>query len=158
MTLAESRHMLRLAWLFVASGCVGDIVELTPGARADMTQGSLPDLTSPQPDAGGGDLAQPVAHFNPTLQADVDTLGCSAASCHGGTQVPVLRRMPITQADIDANYNAFKAEAQAGEQSKILTKNLAGSGVTHTGGSSFASTSDPIYQRWLAWINGGMPE
>jgi len=109
---------------------------------------------------GGGqdDLAVATPKFNPTLQADIDSLGCSAASCHGGTQVPVLKRLPVAQADIDANYAAFKGEANMGELSNILTKNLAGSGVTHTGGSSFANKQDAIYQRWLAWINGGTPE
>jgi hypothetical protein len=162
MTLAEQGRMLRLASLFLLSGCVGDLVELTPGsAHPDMTQGAV-DLLPPagNQDMGGGtaDLAQAAPHFAPTLQADIDSLGCSAASCHGGTQIPLLKRLPITQADIDANYAAFKAEAVNGEQSNILVKNLAGSGVTHTGGSSFAAESDPIYQRWLAWINGGTPE
>src|SRR6185436_10810829 len=153
--------MLRLASLLLLSGCVGDLVELTPGTRTDMAQASTsPDLTMGGTTGGGGnaDLAEPPPHFNPTLQADIDALGCSAASCHGGTQVPVLKRLPVAQPDIDANYAAFKAEAQNGATSNILTKNLAGSGVSHTGGTSFAATSDPVYQRWLAWINGGTPE
>jgi hypothetical protein len=162
MTLAECRRMLRLAFLLLMSGCVGDLVELTPGARTDMAQPpqAQPDLSGGGTTGGGGnaDLAEPAPHFNPTIQADVDSLGCSAASCHGGTQVPVLKRLPITQADIDANYAAFKAEAMNGAQSNILVKNLAGSGVSHTGGSSFTNTQDAVYQRWLAWINGGTPE
>ena len=169
MTLAECEVMLRSASLnqavllgvLLLSGCVGDIVELTPGARTDMAQGQ-PDLTPPSgnQDMGGGaiDQAQAAPNFNPTIQADIDSLGCSAASCHGGTQVPVLKRMPALAADITANYTAFKAEAGQGAQSLILTKNLAGSGVTHTGGSSFANKQDAVYQRWLAWINGGTPE
>jgi hypothetical protein len=157
MTLADCGLMLRLASLLLMSGCVGDLVELTPGARTDMAQQQQvqADMAGP---ASNDDLAQPTPHFNPTIQADIDNLGCSASNCHGGTQTPVVKRLPITQADIDANYAAFKADAMNGEQSLILTKNLAGSGVTHTGGTSFANTQDPIYQRWLAWINGGTPE
>src|SRR4051812_48949007 len=125
MTLAECEPMLRLAFLnkpavlvvFVLSGCVGDIVELTPGARTDMAHGVV-DLTPPNgnEDMGGtaADLAQAAPHFSPTLQSDIDSLGCSAASCHGGTQVPILKRLPVAQADIDANYNAFKAESGQG--------------------------------------------
>jgi hypothetical protein len=155
--------MLRLASLFVLSGCVGDLVELTPGTRTDMAQQQqvAADMAQGGGTTGTGgnaDLAAPTPHFNPTIQADIDTLGCSAASCHGGTQVPLLKRMPILQADIDANYMHFKAEAANGEQSNILVKNLAGSGVTHTGGSAFATKQDAVYQRWLAWINGGTPE
>jgi hypothetical protein len=167
MTLAERRPMLRLASLFLLSGCVGDLVELTPGpltgSTSDMAQastGGTGGTTGGGTTAGGGsaDLAVAAPHFNPTIQADIDALGCSAASCHGGAQTPVLKRMPIAAADITTNYDDFKAEAMNGAQSNILVKNLAGSGVTHTGGSSFASTSDPIYQRWLAWINAGTPE
>ena len=167
MLLAEQGGMLRLALLFLLTGCVGDLVELTPGSKGDMAQAPQPqpDLAEPpaSPDGGGGgdvDLAQPVQtlHFDPTIQADIDNLGCSASSCHGGTQVPVLKRLPATDADKTANYNAFKAEAMNGANSNVLVKNLAGSGVTHTGGSSFASTQDPIYQRWLTWINEGNPQ
>ena len=161
MTLAESGPMLRFAIVLLMSGCVGDLVELTPGQRtADMANtpvGPSPDL-SQGPTQQPADMAQPPPHFNPTIQADIDSLGCTASSCHGGTQVPVLKRLPTATADITANYNAFKAEAMNGEMSNILTKNLAGSGVTHTGGSSFANKQDAIYQRWLAWINGGTPE
>jgi len=150
--------MLRWASLFVLSGCVGDLVELTPGARTDMAQQQQVDVDLATGGGGNADMAAPAPHFNPTIQADIDTLGCSAASCHGGTQVPLLKRLPVAQADIDSNYAAFKAEAMNGEQSNILVKNLAGSGVTHTGGSSFANKQDAVYQRWLAWINGGTPE
>jgi hypothetical protein len=159
MPIAERNPMLRFAIVLLMSGCVGDLVELTPGQRTgDManTQVPLPDLSQGQ--QSPGDMAMPPPHFNPTIQADIDSLGCTASSCHGGTQVPVLKRLPTAQADIDANYNAFKAEANKGEMSNILVKNLAGSGVSHTGGSNFANKQDVIYQRWLAWINGGTPE
>src|SRR5438105_14721872 len=123
MTLADCRAMLRWASLFLLSGCVGDLVELTPGARTDMAQQQQVEVDMAGP-GGNDDLAMPPPHFNPTIQADIDTLGCSAASCHGGTQVPLLKRLPVAQADIDANYAAFKAEAMNGEQSNILVKNL----------------------------------
>ena len=161
MPIAERNRMLRFAIVLLMSGCVGDLVELTPGSKTtvDManTQVEQPDLAGMQQQETP-DMAQPPPHFNPTIQADVDSLGCTASSCHGGTQVPVLKRLPTAQADIDANYAAFKGEANMGELSNILTKNLAGSGVTHTGGSSFVNKQDAVYQRWLAWINGGTPE
>ena len=156
--------MRRWALLLVLSGCVGDLVELTPGSKVDLATQPVPsvDLGGSTEDAAPGgsvDLVLvPAPHFDPTIQADIDSLGCSASSCHGGTQIPVLKRMPVLPADIATNYNDFKAEAMNGEASNILVKNLAGSGVTHTGGSSFADKSDPIYQRWLAWINGGNPQ
>jgi len=166
MTLADWTCMLRLLPLLVMSGCVGDLVELTPGARTDLAQAQgMPDLTPPPTGGDGGmnespDLTTvtPAVPFNPQIQADIDALGCSAASCHGGTQVPVLKRMPALAADITANYEAFKAASVGGENAPNLIRNLAGSGVTHTGGASFASKQDVIYQRWLAWGNGGTPQ
>jgi hypothetical protein len=165
MTLAERTRMLRLLPFLLMSGCVGDLVELTPGSRTDLSQiQAIADLTPPVggEDMGGTnvqpDLTTPAVPFNPQIQADIDALGCSAASCHGGTQIPVLKRMPALAADITANYEAFKSASTMGESSPNLVRNLAGSGVTHTGGASFASKQDVIYQRWLSWITGGMPQ
>jgi len=168
MTLARWTRMLRLTLVLLLGGCVGDLVELTPGLKTtngvDMAQApAAGDLAqAPTGDDGGttapGDLAQPTVHFDPTIQTDIDTLGCSAASCHGGTQVPLLVRMPVAATDKQNNYDHFKAEAMMGEMSNILVKNLVGSGVSHTGGSAFPSKSDPTYQRWLLWIEQGNPQ
>ncbi len=168
MTLAQVTPMFRLTIVLVLSGCVGDLVELTPGSAplksGDMAQTQAADLTSAGSNDGGAggnaDMAQAAAlvHFDPTIQADIDSLGCAASSCHGGTQVPLLVATPISATDKTNNYDHFKAEAMMGAMSNVLVKNLAGSGVTHTGGSNFASTQDPIYQRWLAWINQGNPQ
>ena len=160
--------MLRLTLILLMAGCVGDLVELTPGLKGgavDMAQppatGDLAQAPSGQDDAAPAaptDMAAPPVHFDPTIQADIDSLGCSAASCHGGTQVPILVRMPAAATDKTNNYDHFKSEAMMGELSNILVKNLVASGVTHTGGSSFAAKTDPIYQRWLLWIEQGNPQ
>src|SRR3954452_20568411 len=119
MPIAECNRMLRFAIVLLMSGCVGDLVELTPGQRTGG--GDLATTPVSQPDLAGAqqpepaDMAQPPAHFNPTIQADIDSLGGPASSCHGGTQVPLLKRLPTAQADIDANYAAFKGEANMGE-------------------------------------------
>jgi hypothetical protein len=43
-----------------------------------------------------------------------------------------------------------------GATSLSLTTGLVGSG--HTGGTYFpGGTSDPMYVKWLAWINAGAP-
>jgi len=161
--------MLRLTLVLLLGGCVGDLVELTPGLKTsdvDMAQapatGDLAEAPTTGDDggtpAGPTDMAQPTVHFDPTIQTDIDTLGCSAASCHGGTQVPLLVRMPATATDKQTNYDNFKVEAMMGEMSNILVKNLVGSGVSHTGGSAFPSNNDPTYQRWLLWIEQGNPQ
>jgi hypothetical protein len=103
------------------------------------------------------DMTQAITHFDPTIQADIDNLGCSAASCHGGTTAPLLVQRPVAATDKQDNYDDFKAEAMMGAASKVLVENLSGSSVTHAGGSAFASKTDPIYQRWLLWIDQGNP-
>jgi hypothetical protein len=70
--------------------------------------------------------------------------------------------MPTLTVDWLSNYNDIHKDCTTldclggGANSLLLTKPLQGS-VTHGGIKPFASTSDPTYQRWLAWINGGAP-
>ena len=93
------------------------------------------------------------AKFNPDIETDIENLGCSNAACHGGAQTPVLKNGQAA-----ANYTNFVMDAMSGANSLVLTKNLQGSGMTHAGGIKFTSTSDPVYQRWLKWINAGNPQ
>jgi hypothetical protein len=138
---------LLLGLCLAASGCVGDLIELTPG-------GASRD--------GGGDQAMVVntmPKFFPDIQADIDVLGCPNVACHGGTQVPNLKPMPVTQADKDANYNGVKMRAMNGAMSLVLLKLLNDPSVMgHTGGMLFTGKTDPKYVKWLTWINNGNPE
>jgi hypothetical protein len=138
------------------SGCVGDLVDITTAPPKDGGGGGNADLTTPTGGADQGGTPQ-AAKFNPTINNDIQ--GCTAGACHGGTQIPILKT-GTDAATITANYTSFKAEAAkgAGENSPVLLKNLAGSGVTHGGGSPFGSKTDATYVRWLAWINAGTPE
>ena len=151
MRLAEYRpvpvtilHFL-IACVLLSAGCVGDLIDLTPrdgGGLADLTGGGNPDM------AGGGTLS-----FATDINKDVTSpMGtCSASTCHGGTQIPLLK-------DNDAanNYTNFKAECNATmpAMSAVLTKGLPG--AAHTGGSYFTGTNDAKYTKWLNWISGGM--
>lgn len=99
------------------------------------------------------------AKFIPEIQADIDAKGCTNTACHGGgTNPPTLKAMPTLQADIDVNYMGFTANCNttSPDQSNVLKTMLPGGG--HAGGQQFASTSDPIYQRWLHWIQAGEPK
>lgn len=122
-------------------------------ARADMSETAAADMTT-VPDL----LPQQPYYFDPIIQKDLDALGCASGSCHG-TKAPVLISHPITIVDVDANYNALAIDTHSGPTSLILTKTLATSGIQHADNSSpakpFASTGDPVYQRWLLWINAG---
>lgn len=150
MTLAERACVQTLVVLVMIScvGCTGDLVDLT-GNKNDASV--VQDLTPP-PSGEGGTL---VPKFDPDINADIIKLGCTAGSCHGGTQVPVLK---MDAASIGTNYTNFKDSAMAGESSPVLTENLAGDPNTHGGGKFFPNKQDATYVKWLAWINAGNPE
>ena len=136
---------LLLAIALGGSGCLGDLVPYSaPPAPVLTDDAGAPD------DAGG-----PVV-FQPDIMSDATRLGCP--SCHNGTTAP-MKLIPAPQSGTDwsANYAEFSMRASSGAQSLVLTKNLAGSGVSHGGGAPFSSTTDPTYVRWLAWIAAGSP-
>ena len=94
--------------------------------------------------------------FAPTIQDDLDGLGCTTMACHGGgAPMRVLPR--ASGADLIANYGEVKPRASEGEASPLLRKPLVGGMVGHAGGLPFKNTGDPVYQRWLAWIRAGAP-
>jgi hypothetical protein len=82
---------------------------------------------------------------------DIDTLGCSNTTCHGSGLKPSMKA-----GDAAGSYPGFVGDAMSGADSMVLTKNLMGSPLTHSV-KPFASTNDPVYQRWLAWITAGNP-
>lgn len=111
-----------------------------------------PDLLPPPPDLLPPPDLIPSVHFNSDIQKDIDSQGCAASGCHAvstGLYAPLLQAMPAAAAEMQ-NWTNFVAEGN-----NILTKPLAGSGVTHAGGKQFASTSDPTYIRWNLWITEG---
>ena len=107
-------------------------------------------------DAGAAPLT-----FAPTIESDLDTLGCSASGgglCHGGGTAPMHLVMGASDSvSLMLNYAQVKPRASSGATSLLLTKPTMGTGVSHAGGQPFASTSDATYQRWLAWITAGDP-
>jgi hypothetical protein len=165
---------LTIVALVGAAGCIGDITPLGPGtgtgtgggngggtgggANGDMGGSGTTDGMS-----GGGGTDMASGNQNVTfaqIQTDIDTLNCSNSTCHGtgGAGATALK---LDVGDATNNYPLFKLDAMNGAMSLVLTKNepVANGGVQHTGGNSFfAMTSNPIYQRWLAWINAGNPQ
>lgn len=117
-------------------------------SQADMTEG--PDL-----------LPAPPFFFNPDIQKDIDAIGCISSSCHQ-TKNPILVAHATQLGDLHNNYLALAQSARAGEQSLVLMKTLANSGVQHAdngpAAKPFATKSDPTYQRWLTWIQAGTLE
>src|SRR5690348_14711978 len=130
------RRFALTALIATLPACVGELVELTPPDGS----GSFGDMAG-RP--SGGDGGTQSVKFNPDIQLDIHNLGCAAATCHGGTQIPVLKDATDT-ATVMQNYTNFLSEANMGVGSPVLTKNLASSGVTHGGGKPFSTQSDPI--------------
>jgi hypothetical protein len=130
------------------SGCLTDVMPLSSGGSPDAAP-SIKSAPPPCSDAG-------MSGFSCGIWPSVKMLGC--AGCHNGGPPMKLLTSPASANDWTSNYTEFSARAKSGSMSLVLTKNLAGSGITHAGGSPFASTSDPTYVEWLAWINAGAPE
>jgi hypothetical protein len=139
--------------VLMLAGCTGVLVEIGPGARPDLAGGG----GGPVDMAGGGGPSN--AKFFPDVQTDIDSaaLSCSLGGCHGGTQAPVLKANAVAGAG-DANYTNFMNDVNVGapDQSLVLTKNLPG--AAHGGGSKFSGTNDPVYKKWLGWIQAGAPK
>ncbi len=119
------------------------------------------DLTPPP------DLTPPVPRYQTDIQSDIEHLGCIASGCHLDTAQPLLTSMPTTQILWTTNYNNvvkygisiscdMAAAGGCGEWSTLLTKNLAGDGVSHAV-KPFASKNDPTYQKWFYWITSNFP-
>jgi len=109
--------------------------------------------------AGGGPMGEMGTqsyHFNPDINNDLQSCGASSA-CHQTTQMPVLK-MGTDSATVNANYASFMmvANQAMGENSPALAHLLPGAG--HGGGTIFTNgKTDPLYVKWLAWINQGDP-
>ncbi len=142
------------------AGCTGDLVELSPNGSKDMSVGAAVDMAQ----GAGGEMGPTVAtKYSPDIQMDLDSKGCTVTACHGTMgdgSVMYIKPLATAQADIDTNYMNAMAEINLGtpDQSKLLRFPLAGSGSGHAGTTPFASTSDPTYMKWLAWIQAGAPK
>lgn len=136
--------------------------------------GSSPDLRQPVDLYAGPDLA-----LDPDLSAgasgfrsvymNMDSPGFQCtnaiAACHGGSSPSgIAKYSPMGLMDMMALLSTYQevykdVNLTTPEQSLFLRKLLstAAGGLSHAGGTYFANTTDPTYQRWLAWIQMGAP-
>ena len=126
------RHVL-LGVIVAACGCHG---ELTPG---DTPGG-------PRADAGSATA------FRPDVQADLDSNGCTASTCHALAGTPMLvLAAPSDDGDWQANYDEVVARSGSASSSLLLAKPSGlGGHVTVFGPSS------PVIDRWTEWISDGV--
>lgn len=129
-----------LTIFFLASGCIGDVVDITHPMGGDMGTHDMNPVTTPK--------------FIPDILMDINMLGCPG--CHSMGQTPVLKG---TAGNEDADYASFTGKANMAESSPVLQQNLMGStaGAAHPV-HPFADTTNATYLRWLAWINAGNPK
>ena len=165
---------LSLFVCFGAAACTGDIVPLPGGNGGEGgsggsggtggtggTGGSTGDAGMGGSGGTGGTGGGGGSVTFAQVQMDIDTVGCSNASCHG-TGGAGASAITLNSGDATGNYPNFKRDAMNGAMSLVLTKNSPTTatppGVTHAGGNTlFSSQTNAIYVRWLAWINAGNP-
>ena len=152
------------------AGCTGDLVEIAPktstsGADMAMASGNAGGGgTAAGGDMAGGGSGGAVKFVS--IQADLDAKICSSSACHGSTTAASnggfqLITMATAAADLMANYAAVQNEINLTTPAmSLLLTNPAGLATPpHTGGTLFSGgTSDPTYQKWLAWITAGAPQ
>jgi hypothetical protein len=93
-------------------------------------------------------MGQTTYHFSTDIEPDLESKGCTAG-CHA-TQAPAMAAGATA-----TNYTNVKALVSTANpsQSTLLTHLLPGGG--HGGGPLFSGTTDPVYIKWSAWIQGG---
>ncbi|MCC6995574.1 MAG: hypothetical protein IT370_13270 [Deltaproteobacteria bacterium] len=119
--------------------------------------GCLGDLTPMDaPPVGGADAAAPPGGgapvFRPTIEADLEARGCTAAACHGGSAPMRVKAQPASDDAWRMNWTEVKARAGTASASVLLQK-AAGAG----GHPALVPTADPVAARWRAWIEAGAP-
>jgi len=152
------------------AGCLNQLVPShQPSLSGGDEVGGLPVFDmghaySQDPNTDGG---MPVKYAN--IQAQMDTLGCTTATCHGATQVPVIIAKPTPNQALLNYFDLLSGcangapdpsdciDPQHAATSLLLAKTCATSGVTHAGGSVFKDDTDPTYKLWQAWIAAGAP-
>jgi hypothetical protein len=127
-------------------GCIGELIEIKPASVEDLGV-SGPDLTEVE-------LGPP--RFFPDIQKDLDKLTCTTTGgCHGGSQMPFFKPNPQSQADKDANYDAFVSKCNPMTPTASLVIQKSTNAMPHSGGQLLKAT-DPEYKRWIEWIGSGM--
>jgi hypothetical protein len=101
-----------------------------------------------------------------TIYGDMETLGCTLSSCHGGaTPSGNFSLQAMASSDMTklmANYTSSKIRintATANQSLLLLKLQPTGQGgIPHTGGNLFfPNSSNAMYQNWLLWIQLGAP-
>jgi hypothetical protein len=173
-------RLAKMALVLATSGLVaGFLIQLIPGhsssSSTDNPSGSeVGGLPIYQYDMGHvygkdpvSDGGTPVKFAD--IQAKFDSLGCTTATCHGATVVPVIYPKPTANQALLNYYDLLSGCANGAPDpsdcidttnagnSELLAKTCATSGVMHMGGFPFKDDTDPTYVMWKGWIAAGAP-
>ena len=90
--------------------------------------------------------------YRPDVQSDLDSAGCTSATCHSLAGTPMLvLASPADELDWQANYDEVVARSGNANSSLLLAKPSGlGGHVTVFGPSS------PMIERWTEWIDDGV--
>jgi hypothetical protein len=158
-----------LASLALVAGCLDQIIPSHDPIDTAGSGGGTPvyDMGHNWPTDPNNDGGTPM-HFS-DVQTQLDNLGCTASTCHGATQVPVLTAKPSASGALLNYYDLLSGCADGTpdpsdcidpigvDDSLILGKTCAASGMAHAGGFAFKDATDPMYQLWRGWIAAGAP-
>ncbi len=161
---------LGLAAALLVAGCLNQIIPTHAPPPSEASGGGTPiyDMGHAWAADPVGDGGAPIQFKD--IQAQMDTLGCTTSACHGGTTPPVLVAKPTDNAVALSNYYDLLSGCGTGapdpsdcidpvgvDDSLLLAKTCAASGVAHMGGYAFKDSSDPTYKLWRGWIAAGAP-
>jgi hypothetical protein len=161
---------LVLAATGLGAGCLNQLIPSHAPESASGSGGGTPiyDMEHSYAPDPVGDGGVPIRFSD--IQTQLDTLGCTTSMCHGGTTQPVIVAKPTDNATALSNYYDILSGCADGmpdpadcidtvavDDSLLLAKTCATSGVTHMGGDPFKDGTDPTYMLWRAWIAAGAP-
>lgn len=159
MTRVSISSRVALLGLIITTGaCQGELrLRTAPGTNTPTDMAQPLDLSSRTDGVSFADINRDM---------DQPIYGCTASTsaCHG-TDMPVKSTLKLKigftanndMSVLMANYQAVLKVIKTADPatSELLLRPLKNSGLTHTGGSPFPDTNDPVYQRWLRWIQLG---
>ena len=134
-----------LATLVAVASCSDDPSAINLGTGSSSSSSGT--------SSGTGGTTSEAAYFRPHIQADLDVLKCSDASCHGGSGVPMkVVAHPSSDKSWLDNYSQVKARAGSTSSSLLIDK--ATGDQEHVGS---LGSDDAVIKRWRGWIAAGTP-
>ncbi len=136
--------LLLVATLVTLASCSSEPTAITLGTGSSGSSASSSSSSS----SSSGKVG-----YRPHVQADLDVLKCSDASCHGsGSVTMTVLAHPSTDKSWLDNYAQVIARAGSPDASPLIDKANGAAGHVAT-----LSKDDAVIKRWRGWIAAGAP-